>query len=70
MKRTQLPEEVLQALAAAAATPGWNNRPRTIRCFDLGDCRLYVVPFRVWARRRQEKQAAAWHAVQAEGLQA
>ena len=66
MKRTRLPNEVLAALEAAAYTPGWNNRPRTVRRFELGACTLYVVPFRCWARRRQEKQAAAWHAVHGE----
>lgn len=55
-----LPRVVLAALSAADRSPGWNNRPRDVRRFKLGHCTLYVVPFRRWAYRRQEQQAAAW----------
>lgn len=58
--KTRLPPDVLAALAAADRSPGWNNRPRDVRRFDVGTCALYVVPFRRWAYRRQEKQTAAW----------
>lgn len=50
---------VLGALAAANRSPGWNNRSRDVRRFDLGACTLYVVPFRRWAYRRLEQQTAA-----------
>lgn len=59
-RKAQLTQDVLVALAAADRLPGWNNRSRDLQRFDLGDCRLYVVPFRRWAYRRQELQAAAW----------
>lgn len=67
MKRTPLPDDLLQALALADRAPGWNNRSRDVRAFTLTgnygrDCTLYVVPFRRWAYRRQEQQAAAWQA--------
>ncbi|MFK2905675.1 hypothetical protein ISP17_17080 [Dyella ginsengisoli] len=58
--KTRLPPDALAALAAADRSPGWNNRPRDVRRFDVGTCALYVVPFRRWAYRRQEKQTAAW----------
>ncbi len=63
MKRTLLPDDVLRALADTIRTPGWNNRPRDVRQFVIaGDysrgCTLYVVPFRRWAYRRIERQAA------------
>ena len=51
---------VTAALAAADRSPGWNNRPRDVRRFDVGTCALYVVPYRRWAYRRQEQQTAAW----------
>jgi len=55
-----LPRGVLSALAAADRSPGWNNRSRDVQCFELGQCLLYVVPFRCWAYRRQEQRAAAF----------
>ena len=51
---------VATALSAADRSPGWNNRPRDVQRFDVGTCALYVVPYRPWAYRRQEQQAAAW----------
>lgn len=61
MSRTKpLPEAVLAALAAADRKRGWNSRSRDVQRFVLGRCALYVVPFRCWAYRRQELQAAAW----------
>lgn len=60
-RKTRLTPDVLAALAAADRSPGWNNRPRGVRRFDIGTCALYVVPFRRWAYRRQEQQTAAWH---------
>lgn len=55
-----LPPPILSALAAADRSPGWNNRPRDVLCFELDACLLYVVPFRRWAYRRQEQQTTAW----------
>jgi hypothetical protein len=65
-RNSELPAGVLNALAEAERVPGWNNRRRDIRCFELAGsfghcCTLYVVPFRRWAYRRIEKQAAALH---------
>jgi hypothetical protein len=59
-KRTRLPETVSKALRTADRSPGWNNRPKDIQRFELGACTLYVVPYRRWAYRRQERQMAAW----------
>jgi hypothetical protein len=59
-RKTPVSSEVLAALIAADRSPGWNNRPRELRRFDLGNCALYVVPFRRWAYRRQEQQTAEW----------
>lgn len=58
-------DHVMQALAEADHAPGWNNRPRTIRRFDVPGgfghgCTLYVVPYRRFANRRQELATAAW----------
>lgn len=61
MKRTALPDDVTLALAQADRSPGWNNRSRDVRRFELGECVLYVVPFRRWAYRRTERHAEAWH---------
>lgn len=63
--KPRLPEEVIRSLAEADRTPGWNNRSRQVRRFDVAGghghvCTLYVVPFRLWANRRTEKAAAAW----------
>jgi len=60
MKRTTLPDDVRHALAAADRVPGWNMRSRDVHRFALGDCTLIVVPFRLWAYRRIERQAEAW----------
>ena len=59
-RNARLPVAVLAALAAADRSPGWNSRPRDVQRFDIGQFSLYVVPFRRWAYRRQEQQAAAW----------
>lgn len=58
---TKLPAELLQSLAAAKRTAGWNMRRPDVRRFDIGGCTLFVVPARCWAYRRIERQAAAWH---------
>lgn len=59
-RKKPLHAEVLAALAAADRKRGWNSRSRDVQRFVLGYCALYVVPFRCWAYRRQEQQAAAW----------
>ncbi len=69
--KSKLSEDVLSALEQTKRAPGWNNRPRDVRRFAVaGDCgrgcTLYVVPFRRWAYRRMEQQAAAWQAEQAQ----
>ena len=61
MKRTPLSDAVLTALREADRAPGWNMRSRDVRRFALDDCMLIVVPFRRWAYRRIERQAADWH---------
>lgn len=71
MKHTKLPDDVLRALIEAGRAPGWNNRSRDVRQFQLTgnygrECTLYVVPFRRWAYRRMEQQSAAWQAEQAQ----
>jgi hypothetical protein len=66
IRKPKLPSDVLAALAAAGRSPGWNNRQRNVQRFDLGQCALYVVPFRRWAYRRQEQQTAAWWRVHAD----
>lgn len=58
------PDEVMRALAEADRAPGWNNRARTIRRFDVPGnfgrgCALYVVPYRRFAYNRQERATAA-----------
>lgn len=63
--KPQNSDEVMRALADADRAPGWNNRPRTIRRFDVpGDfgrgCTLCVVPYRRFAYNRQERATAAW----------
>jgi hypothetical protein len=66
MMKPTLADDVVQALANAQRTPGWNNRNPAIRRFEIGryglDCTLYVVPFRAWAYRRAERDAQAWQA--------
>ena len=47
-----------KALTTAARSPGWNNRPRDIRQYQLGNCVLYVVPYRRWAWNRREREIA------------
>lgn len=59
-RKPKLSPAVLAALAVADRSPGWNNRPRDVQRFSVGNCTLYVVPFRRWAYRRQELQTAAW----------
>jgi len=56
LHRLTLSSSVLAALLAADRKPGWNNRSCEIRRFDLGDCTLYVVPFRCWAYRRHQQR--------------
>lgn len=46
------------ALAPAIRSPGWNNRPRDVRQYKIGDCVLYVVPYRRWAWHRRERELA------------
>ena len=65
--RYELPNEIQQALSAADRKPGWNNRPRDVKRFELGGCSLYVVPYRCWAYRRQELLAAEWHRQREQG---
>lgn len=62
--KAQNSDDVLRALAEADRAPGWNNRSRDVRRFDVpGDfgrgCRLYVVPYRRFAYNRQERATAA-----------
>lgn len=57
---TRLPENVLAALTVTHRAAGWNFRPADTIRFDLpnGDgtaCRLLVVPYRRWARRRLQR---------------
>ena len=65
-----LTDDVLRALAEADRAPGWNNRSRDVRRFNLEGgfghgCTLYVVPYRRWAYRRQELASAAYWRAQA-----
>lgn len=55
------------ALTPAARSPGWNNRSPEIRQYELGSCTLYVVPYRCWVYRRQERMAAEWHRQREQG---
>ena len=66
-RRNELPADVVQALVAADRKPGWNNRSREVKRFPLGECVLYVVPYRCWAYRRQELLAAEWHRQREQG---
>lgn len=56
------PKPVIDALAKAARTAGWNNRRGDVLAFALPNrwghepCLLYVVPARTWAYRRWERQ--------------
>ena len=65
MTGRHLPDDLLAALTVTNRKPGWNSRPREVQRFDLGTCTVYVVPFRRWVYRRQERQAEAWQAAQA-----
>jgi hypothetical protein len=62
MKRHDNPQPVIDALAYAARTAGWNNRRPDVQRFTLPDrwghdaCTLYVVPARTWAYQRWERQ--------------
>ena len=60
MKATKITPEIRAALAAADRARGWNMRDATIRRFDVGECTLFVVPFRCWANRRLQQHAEAW----------
>ncbi len=59
-RKTRLTPDVLAALAAADRSRGWNTRPGDVQRFMVGTCELFVVPYRRWAYRRQERQTAAW----------
>lgn len=61
MKPTKT-DGLLQALAHAQRSPGWNNRNPAVRCFRVGRCAVYVVPARAWAYRRAERDAQLWQA--------
>ena len=60
------PQDVIDAIAKAQRTAGWNNRRGDVQAFTLPNrwghdaCRLYVVPARVWAYQAWERQAAEW----------
>lgn len=60
------PQDVIDAVAYAERSSGWNNRCPDVRTFDLPNrwgherCKLYVVPARVWADRTWERQTAEW----------
>jgi len=59
------PQPVIDALAYAARTQGWNNRRGDVQRFILPNrwghepCTLYVVPARTWTYRRWEHGAQA-----------
>ena len=63
-RKSSLPVAVLAAIAEARRLPGWNSRSRNVMRFKLGQCALYVVPYRRWVYRRQELRAAAWWRLQ------
>ena len=61
--KPKLSDDVLRALAECDRAPGWNNHSRDVRRFDLAGgfghgCTLYVVPYRRFAYRRQERMTA------------
>jgi hypothetical protein len=63
--KPKLSDEVIAALAEADRAPGWNNRSRIVRRFDIAGgfghgCTLYVVPYRRFAYHRQERMTAAY----------
>jgi hypothetical protein len=55
------PQPVIDALAYAARTAGWNNRRGNVQRFTLPNrwghdaCTLYVVPARTWTYRHGER---------------
>lgn len=57
------PQPVIDALAYAARTQGWNNRRGDVQRFTLPNrwghdaCTLYVVPARTWTYRQWERDA-------------
>ena len=55
-----LPHDVTAALVATHRSPGWNNRSSDVQRFVVGACTLYVVPYRRWAYRRQERLTVEW----------
>ncbi|HEX7348997.1 MAG TPA: hypothetical protein VF264_05055 [Rhodanobacteraceae bacterium] len=64
---TKLPDNVLAALTVTHRASGWNFRPADTIRFDLPNadgtaCRLLVVPYRRWVRRRlQQDERAQGH---------
>ena len=61
--KPKLPDDVVLALREAERSPGWNNRSRDVRRFDLAGgcghgCTLYVVPYRRFRYNRQERITA------------
>ena len=67
--KPKLPDDVLRALEQAKRTAGWNNRRNTVQRFDLDSgfghgCTLYVVPYRRFAYRRQERMLADYSSMQ------
>lgn len=56
--RDQIPVEAQRALDAAKKTSALHKQDGTIRRFDLSGCTLFVVPFRRWAMRKQERLTA------------
>jgi hypothetical protein len=60
------PQPVIDALAYAARTAGWNNRRGDVQRFTLPNrwghdaCTLYVVPARTWTYRQPERDAHQW----------
>ena len=55
--------DLLAALAMTERKPGWNNRPRDVQQFTAGACTVYVVPYRRWAYRRQERKTVHPHSM-------
>ena len=60
------PKDVIDAVAYAQRTNGWNNRRPDVRTFELPNrwgrdrCTLYVVPARVWRYRSWQRMAEEW----------
>ncbi len=55
-----MPPLLLAALKSTDRSPGWNNRSREVQRFYLGRLTLFVVPYRRWVNRREDKRVAAW----------